>query len=82
MKKNSKVFIFRRGYWQALAICAISSLLYGFKYTVVLKQNPGALDIKKGLLSTAMLFIVSATVSMLVVRWYYKLKDKGPGHLQ
>jgi len=80
MKKKSKVFIFRRGYWQTLAVCAFTSLLYGFKYTVVLKQNPGALDIKKGLLSTAVLFIISATASMLAVRWYYKLKDKGPGH--
>jgi hypothetical protein len=80
MKKNSKVFIFRRGYWQALGACALVSFLYGFKYTVFLKQNPGALEIKKGLLNTAILFTFSVTLSMLIVRWYYKLKDKGPGH--
>ena len=82
MKKKSKVFIFRRGYWYALGACALISILNGFKYNVLLKQHPGALEIKKGLLSTAILFILSVTLSMLVVRWYYKLKDKGPGHSQ
>lgn len=75
MRKKSKVFLFRRGYWYALGCSLLISFLYGFKYTVVLKDNPGALEVKKGLLNMGFLFIIFATASLLVCRWYYKMKD-------
>jgi len=78
MKRKSKAFIFRRGYWYALVACILVSFLNGFKYSLFLKDNPGALEIEKGLLNVAILFIVSVTLSMIIVRWYYKLKDKAP----
>ena len=81
MKKRYNIFLFRRGYWIALGLCLFTSFLYGFKYTVVLKDNPTPLDIKKGILSTAILFVLSGTISILIVRWYYKLKDKAPGRI-
>jgi hypothetical protein len=76
MANKRKGFYFRRGYWYALGLCLLISFLNGFKYSVFLKENPGSLDVKKGLLNMAILFIISATVSMLIVRWVYKLKDK------
>lgn len=79
MKKKRNVFLFRRGYWIALGLCLILSFLNGFKYTVFLTDNSGPLAIKKGILNMAILFILSGTVSILIVRWYYKMKDTTPG---
>lgn len=81
MKKKRTIFLFRRGYWIALGLCLIISFLNGFKYTVFLKDHPTLLDIKKGILSTAFLFVLSGTISIFVVRWYYKLKDTTPGRV-
>jgi hypothetical protein len=80
MMKKSKIFIFRRGYWYALGACLLISFLNGFKYSVFLKNNPGSLEVKKGLLSSAILFIISVTVAMLIVRSYYNVKDKTMEH--
>ena len=79
MKKKRTIFLFRRGYWITIGLCFFNKFLYGFKYNVILKNDPTQLDIKKGILSTAILFVVSGTISILIVRWYYKLKDRAPG---
>ena len=79
MKKKHTIFLFRRGYWIALGLCLVVSFLYGFKYTVLLKDDPRQLDIKKGMLNMSILFVLTGTVSILIVRWYYKLKDTTPG---
>lgn len=81
MKKEHNIFLFRRGYWIALGLCLLISVLSGFKYTVVLKDHPTLLDIKKGILNTAVLFVLSGTISILIVHWYYKLKDTAPGKI-
>lgn len=79
MKKKRTIFLFRRGYWIALGLCLVVSFLNGFKHTVLLKDNHSLLDIKKGILNMAILFVLSGTISILIVRWYYKLKDTVPG---
>jgi hypothetical protein len=74
-KKRQRV---RKGYLFAVGASLIIGVLQGTKNNLLLKDNPTDHDLKLAFIKSITMFIILAIPSILLARWYYKLKDKKP----
>lgn len=65
----------KKGYVFAVVSSVIIGLLNGFKYTVFLEDEPVARDFKIAWINSGLLIFVLMIISLLLARWYYRLKE-------
>lgn len=70
------VIMIRKGYLFVVFFSLLNSVLYSFYYRIFIRQDLGKEATHKLILQISISFILLLIPGLLLVRWYYKMKNR------
>lgn len=76
MKRNNKAIMIKKGYFFIFFFALFIAVSQTFKYRYFIKKDLSEMNIDRILFQGLLLFFMFLIPGLLLVRWYYKMKDR------
>jgi hypothetical protein len=76
MKRNNKAIMIKKGYLFIFFFALFIAVSQTFKYRYFIKKDLSEMNIDRILFQGLLLFFMFLIPGLLLVRWYYSMKDK------